>query len=106
MKPLKTKVSITLDTEVIEEIKEFAEPDDRSFSQYVNLILKDYLKKQGKKRVRSVRILFCRYGKRLAKREFYYSVFGAASAAGVSPAPPVVSMTGVSASFAESALPA
>ncbi len=49
MKPLKTKVSITLDTEVIEEIKELAEQDDRSFSQYVNLVLKDYLKKQDKK---------------------------------------------------------
>ena len=49
MKPLKTKVSITLDTEVIEEIKELAEQDDRSFRQYVNLVLKDYLKKQDKK---------------------------------------------------------
>ena len=44
MKPLKNKVSITLDTDVIEAIKELAENDDRSFSQYVNLILKEYLK--------------------------------------------------------------
>ena len=44
MKPLKNKVSITLDIDVIEEIKELAENDDRSFSQYVNLILKEYLK--------------------------------------------------------------
>ena len=44
MKPLKNKVSITLDADVIEEIKELAESDDRSFSQYVNLILKEYLK--------------------------------------------------------------
>lgn len=44
MKPLKDKVSITLDAEVIEQIKLLAENDDRSFSQYVNLILKDYLK--------------------------------------------------------------
>ena len=43
MKPLKTKVSITLDSTVIEVIKELAEKDDRSFSQYVNLILKEYL---------------------------------------------------------------
>ena len=43
MKPLKTKVSITLDPTVIEVIKELAEKDDRSFSQYVNLILKEYL---------------------------------------------------------------
>ncbi len=48
MKPLKNKVSITLDTDVIEEIKELAEKDDRSFSQYVNLILKEYLKRTKK----------------------------------------------------------
>ena len=44
MKPLKTKVSITLDTEIIEMIKELAEQDDRSFSQYINLVLRNYLK--------------------------------------------------------------
>lgn len=44
MKPLKTKVSITLDTDLIQSIKQLAEDDDRSFSQYVNLILKEYLK--------------------------------------------------------------
>ena len=43
MKELKTKVSITLDTTIIEKIKELADADDRSFSQYINLILKDYL---------------------------------------------------------------
>ena len=40
MKPLKTKVSITLDSEIIDEIKILAEEDDRSFSQYINLVLK------------------------------------------------------------------
>lgn len=44
MKPLKTKVSITLDSDIIEKLKALAEEDDRSFSQYVNLILKEYLK--------------------------------------------------------------
>lgn len=48
MKPLKIKVSITLDTDVIEKIKELAEKDDRSFSQYINLILKDFLLKNHK----------------------------------------------------------
>lgn len=43
MKTLKTKVSITLDDDIIKKIKELAEEDDRSFSQYVNLILKEYL---------------------------------------------------------------
>lgn len=43
MKPLKNKVSITLDSDVIEKIKLLAEKDDRSFSQYINLILKEHL---------------------------------------------------------------
>lgn len=46
MKELKTKVSITLDTTIIEKIKEMAEADDRSFSQYINLILKEHLAQQ------------------------------------------------------------
>ena len=43
MKPLKSKVSITLDSDIIEKIKKLAEEDDRSFSQYINLVLKEYL---------------------------------------------------------------
>lgn len=43
MKPLKSKVSITLDNDIIEKIKALAEADDRSFSQYVNLILRNHL---------------------------------------------------------------
>ena len=44
MKPLKNKVSITLDETVIEKIKDLAEEDDRNFSQYVNMVLKDWIK--------------------------------------------------------------
>ena len=43
MKPLKSKVSNTLDEDIIQKIKELAENDDRSFSQYINMALKDYL---------------------------------------------------------------
>lgn len=43
MKPLKNKVSITLDEDVIERIKQLTEKDDRSFSQYINIILKEHL---------------------------------------------------------------
>ncbi len=43
MKPLKNKVSITLDEDIIERIKQLAEDDDRSFSQYTNMILKEHL---------------------------------------------------------------
>jgi hypothetical protein len=45
MKPLKNKVSITLDEDVIERIKQLAESDDRSFSQYINMVLKEHLNK-------------------------------------------------------------
>lgn len=44
MKPLKSKVSITLDSDIIEIVKQLADEDDRSFSQYVNMILKEYLR--------------------------------------------------------------
>ena len=42
-KPYKAKVSITLDEDVIREIKKLAEADDRNFSQYINLILKKHI---------------------------------------------------------------
>ncbi len=45
MKPLKSKVSITLDEDIIEMIKELAEKDDRSFSQYINMVLKEHINK-------------------------------------------------------------
>ncbi len=48
MKPLKEKVSITLDGDIIQQIKELAENDDRSFSQYINMVLKDYISKTDK----------------------------------------------------------
>ncbi|MCI6422010.1 MAG: BrnA antitoxin family protein [Blautia sp.] len=45
MKPLKEKVSITLDENIVERIKELAENDDRSFSQYINMVLKEWINK-------------------------------------------------------------
>lgn len=48
MKPLKNKVSITLDADIIEQIKILAERDNRSFSQYINMILKEHLEHQKK----------------------------------------------------------
>ena len=44
MKPLKDKVSITLDADVIQHIKELAENDDRSFSKYINMVLRNWIK--------------------------------------------------------------
>ena len=49
MRPLKRKVSITLDEDIIERIKELAEEEQRSFSQYINLVLTEHLKKLDKK---------------------------------------------------------
>ncbi len=43
MKPMKTKVSITLDEDLVEQLKRLAEEDDRSFSQYLNMILKSWI---------------------------------------------------------------
>ncbi|MBR6567318.1 MAG: toxin-antitoxin system protein [Clostridia bacterium] len=48
MKPLKEKVSITLDEDIVLRIREMAEEDDRSFSQYINKILKEHINKSGK----------------------------------------------------------
>ena len=46
MRPLKEKISITVDSDVLEKIREQAEQDDRSLSQYINVVLKDHLKRQ------------------------------------------------------------
>ncbi len=46
MKSLKTKISITLDSDMLATLKELAEQDDRSLSQYINLIVKEHLKNQ------------------------------------------------------------
>ena len=47
MKPLKTKVSITRDSDIITKVKVLAENDDRSFSQYINLVLKEHISSQS-----------------------------------------------------------
>ena len=44
MKPLKEKISITIDWDILEKIKEMAENDDRSLSQYINIVLKAHIK--------------------------------------------------------------
>ncbi len=44
-KPYKLKVSVSLDENIIQRIKELAENDDRSFSQYINVVLKEHISK-------------------------------------------------------------
>ena len=43
MRPLKDKISITIDSDVVSKIKELAEADERSFSQYINMVLKEHI---------------------------------------------------------------
>ncbi|WP_371922825.1 toxin-antitoxin system protein [Anaerofustis sp. NSJ-163] len=55
LRPLKAKVSITLDEELIKDVKKLAEQDDRSFSQYINVVLNKHLieiKKNDNKEVK------------------------------------------------------
>ncbi len=49
MKPLKEKISITIDSDILEKIKLIAEEDDRSLSQYINLVLKQHIANLNKK---------------------------------------------------------
>ena len=44
MKPLKEKISITIDNDILIKLKEKAEYDDRSLSQYINIVLKQHIK--------------------------------------------------------------
>lgn len=43
MKPLKEKISITIDGDLLIKLRELAEEDDRSLSQYINIVLKKHI---------------------------------------------------------------
>ena len=51
MRPLKEKISITIDSDLLLKLRYEAELDDRSLSQYINYVLKEYIRKKevGKK---------------------------------------------------------
>ena len=46
MKPLKEKISITIDEDVLKELRKMAEKEDRSLSQYINIVLKNWIGKK------------------------------------------------------------
>lgn len=46
MKPLKEKISITIDGDVLDKLRMLAERDDRSLSQYINIVLKAHVNKK------------------------------------------------------------
>nr|WP_122012297.1 ribbon-helix-helix protein, CopG family [Maliibacterium massiliense] len=52
MRPLKYKVSITLDSDLVEILKKLAERDDRSFSQYINMVLRSHVSRLQHKQQR------------------------------------------------------
>ena len=43
MKPLKEKISITIDSDLLKRLKKLSEEDDRSLSQYINVVLKKHI---------------------------------------------------------------
>ena len=43
VRPLKEKISITIDSDLLELVRVEAENDDRSVSQFINLVLKKYI---------------------------------------------------------------
>ena len=49
MRPLKEKVSITLDSDVVEKLRELSEENYRTLSQFINVVLNEYLKDKGLK---------------------------------------------------------
>ena len=48
-KPLKVKVSLSLDEEVVKKLRLLAEEDDRQLSSYINLVLRNYLRNLEKR---------------------------------------------------------
>ncbi len=53
MRPLKEKISITIDSDLLEKLREKADEDCRPLSQYINLILRRYMEQKEKRKSRS-----------------------------------------------------
>ena len=49
LRPLKEKISITIDSDILAKLRDKAEYDGRSLSQYINLVLKRHLEQEEKK---------------------------------------------------------
>ena len=45
----KGKISITIEWDVLEKIKDLADENDRSLSQYINIVLKTHVKDKNSK---------------------------------------------------------
>ena len=49
MRPLKERISITIDSDLLEKLREIADADSRPLSQYINLVLKKLLEELDSK---------------------------------------------------------
>lgn len=49
MRPLKVKISITVDGDLLEKAKMLAEQDERSLSQLINMALREFINKKENK---------------------------------------------------------
>ena len=49
MKPLKESISITIDSDLLEKLREKADEDCRPLSQYINLVLRKHVEQEEKK---------------------------------------------------------
>ena len=63
LKPLKEKISITIDNDILAKLKEKAEYDDRSLSQYINIVLKQHIKEMEDTKIsrENSRLIFIAY---------------------------------------------
>lgn len=50
MRPLKEKISITIDSDLLEKLREKADEDCRPLSHYINLILRRYMEQKEKEK--------------------------------------------------------
>lgn len=57
MKPLKDRISITIDCDVLAKLKDKAEYDGRSLSQYINLVLKRHLENEERQEQKTESLL-------------------------------------------------
>lgn len=48
-KPLKIKVSLSLDDDIVMQLRSIAAEDDRALSSYINLVLREHLRKRNEK---------------------------------------------------------
>ena len=49
MRPLNERISITIDSDLLEKLREKSDEDCRPLSQYINLVLRKHVEQEEKK---------------------------------------------------------